>query len=125
MEDIFSNHLAMDDLDTAYAKAINNYIADYSEKSGDKITHVALAWDEQVTWSYDGIDYVSYDLNTRNILRSWTNVPLINYANHTDYQKADMDPDVWEDFFAGKDWDHFLPEEQIVFRNHTAYIAIY
>ena len=125
MEDIFSNHLAMDDLDTAYAKAINNYIADYSEKNGDKITHVALAWDEQVTWSYDGIDYVSYDLNTRNILRSWTNVPLINYANHTDYQKADMDPDVWEDFFAGKDWDHFLPEEQIVFRNHTAYIAIY
>ncbi len=125
MEDIFSNHLAMDDLDTAYAKAINNYIADYSEKNGDKITHVALAWDEQVTWSYDGIDYVSYDLNTRNILRSWTNVPLINYTNHTDYQKADMDPDVWEDFFAGKDWDHFLPEEQIVFRNHTAYIAIY
>ncbi len=125
MEDIFSNHLAMDDLDTAYAEAINNYIADYSEKSGDKITHVALAWDEHATWSYDGIDYVSYDLNTRNILRSWSNVPLINYANHTDYQKADMDPDVWEEFFAGKDWDHFLPEEQIVFRNHTAYIAIY
>ena len=125
MEDIFSNHLAMDDLDTAYAEAINNYIADYSEKNGDKITHVALAWDEQVTWSYDGIDYVSYDLNTRNILRSWTNVPLINYANHTDYQKADMDPDVWEEFFAGKNWDSFLPEEQIVFRNHTAYIVIY
>ena len=125
MEDIFSNHLAMEKQDTAYAKAINNYIADYSEKNGDKITHVALAWDEQVTWSYDGIDYVSYDLNTRNILRSWSNVPLINYANHTDYQKADMDPDVWEEFFAGKNWDFFLPEEQIVFRNHTAYIVIY
>ena len=125
MEDIFSNHLAMDDLDTAYAEAINNYIADYSEKNGDKITHVALAWDEHVTWSYDGIDYVSYDLNTRNILRSWSNVPLINYANHTDYQKAEMDPGVWSDFFAGKNWDHFLPEEQNVFRNHTAYIAIY
>lgn len=125
MKDIFSNHLAMEEQDTAYAKAINNYIADYSEKNGDKITYVALAWDEQVTWSYDGIDYVSYDLNTRNILRSWTNVPLINYANHTDYQKADMDPDVWEEFFAGKNWDSFLPEEQIVFRNHTAYIAIY
>ena len=39
--------------------------------------------------------------------------------------KADMDPDVWEEFFAGKNWDSFLPEEQIVFRNHTAYIAIY
>lgn len=125
MKDISSNHLAMEEQDTAYAKAINNYIADYSEKNGDKITHVALAWDEQVTWSYDGIDYVSYDLNTRNILQSWTNVPLINYANHTDYQKADMDPDVWEEFFAGKNWDFFLPEEQIVFRNHTAYIAIY
>ena len=47
------------------------------------------------------------------------------FCVYTDYQKADMDPDVWEDFFAGKNWDFFLPEEQIVFRNHTAYIAIY
>lgn len=125
MEDIFSNHLAMEEQDTAYAKAIGDCIADYSGKTGDAITHVALAWDEYPTWSYDGIEYVSYDLNTRNILRSWSNVPLINYANHTDYQKAGMDPDVWEDFFAGKNWDFFLPEEQIVFRNHTAYIAIY
>lgn len=125
MEDIFSNHLAMEKQDTAYAKAIGDCIADYSGKTGDAITHVALAWDEYPTWSYDGIEYVSYDLNTRNILRSWSNVPLINYANHTDYQKADMDPDVWEEFFAGKNWDSFLPEEQIVFRNHTAYIAIY
>ena len=36
-----------------------------------------------------------------------------------------MDPDVWEEFFAGKNWDSCFPEEQIVFRNHTAYIAIY
>lgn len=125
MMDIFSNHLAMDELDAAYAKTIGAYIADHSEKTGDAITHVALVWDEDPTWSYDGIDYVSYDLNTRNILRSWSNVPLINYANHTNYQKADMDPDVWEEFFAGKNWNFFLPEEQIVFRNHTAYIAIY
>lgn len=125
MKDIFSNHLAMEELDTAYAKAIGNYIADHSGKTGDAISHIALAWDEEPTWSYDGIDYVSYDLNTRNVLRSWSNVPLINYANHTKYQKAEMDPDVWEEFFAGKNWDVFLPEEQIVFRNHTAYIAIY
>ena len=47
------------------------------------------------------------------------------FCVYTDYQKADKDPDVWEEFFAGKNWDSFLPEEQIVFRNHTAYIAIY
>ena len=47
------------------------------------------------------------------------------FCVYTDYQKADKDPDVWEEFFAGKNWDLFLTEEQIVFRNHTAYIAIY
>ena len=53
------------------------------------------------------------------------NAPRAFFCVYTDYQKADMDPDVWEEFFAGKNWDYFLPEEQIVFRNHTAYIAIY
>ena len=125
MQDIFSNHLAMEALDAAYARAIGDYIAEQSEERGEEITHIALAWDEHPTWSYDGVDYVSYDLNTRNILRSWSNVPLINYANHTNYQKADMASDVWDEFFAGKDWNRFRPEEQIVFQNHTAYIAIY
>ena len=70
MENIFSNHLAMDDFDISYAKAINTYILNYSIEHDVNINYLAIGRDSNPTWSYDGIKFVSYDINVKNILRS-------------------------------------------------------
>ena len=125
MESIFSNHLAMDDLDRTYAKAIQTSIEKHTRQTGIDIDYLAIERDAYPTWSYDGIDYVTYDMNVRNILRSWSNIGLINTANGTDYQPAEMDAEIWAQYFDGKNWDRFSPDEQIVFNGNTAYIVIY
>lgn len=125
MESIFSNHLAMDDLDRAYAKAIHASIEKHATQTGIDIDHLAIERDAYPTWSYDGIDYVTYDMNVRNILRSWSNIGLINTANGTDYQPAEMDEGIWAQYFDGKNWNYFSPDEQIVYSGNTAYIVIY
>ena len=125
MESIFSNHLAKDDLDRAYAKAIHASIENYTNRTGIDIDYLAIERDAYPTWSYDGIDYVTYDMNVRNILVSWSNIGLMNTANGTDYQPAEMDAKIWVQYFDGKNWDRFSPDEQIVFNGNTAYIVIY
>lgn len=125
MENVFSDHLAMDDFDISYAKAIHTYISEYSEKHDLNVRYLAIGRDSNPTWSYDGIRFVSYDINVKNILRSWSNIGLINTANGTDYQACDIDPLIWNKYFEGKDWNHFCPEEQIRVLNDTAYVAIY
>lgn len=125
MENVFSDHLAMDDFDISYAKAIHTYISEYSEKHDLNVRYLAIGRDSNPTWSYDGIRFVSYDINVKNILRSWSNIGLINTANGTDYQACDINPLIWNKYFEGKDWNHFCPEEQIRVLNDTAYVAIY
>lgn len=125
MENIFANRLAVDDMDTSYAKAINSYIQRYAAETGVEIHSIATQLDENPTWSYDGIKYVSYDINVKNMVRSWAYIPLINTATDSTYQACDMNVEIWNEYFAGKDWDQFLPEEQIVFQDDVAYIAIY
>lgn len=125
MTDIFSNRLAVDDFDTAYAKAIQSYIQRYSDETGIIIHSIAMRLDSNPSWSYDGIKYVSYDINVKNMVRSWAYIPLINRINNTNYQFVDMNEEVWNTFFAGKDWNEFLPDEQIIFQNDIAYLAVY
>ena len=62
---IFSNHLAMDDFDIAYAKEVQSYIQKYTERTGNEIRYLAIGRDSDPTWSYNGIKYVSYDMNGR------------------------------------------------------------
>lgn len=125
MNDIFSNHLSMDNFDVAYAKEINHYIEKYTEETGLEVNFLSIARDENPTWSYEGIKYVTYDINVKNILRSWSNIGLINTANNTNYSAKEMDDKIWQEYFEGKDWNQFEPEEQIVFDGDTAYIVIY
>lgn len=125
MEGIFSNHLAMDDFDIAYAKDVQSYIQKYTERTGNEIRYLAIGRDSDPTWSYNGIKYVSYDMNVKNILRSWSNIGLINTANKTNYQACEIDEIFWEKQFGDKNWDGFVPEEQIAFQDDIAYIAIY
>lgn len=125
MENIFSSHLTMDALDVSYAKAIHSYIESYTQETRIAVDNLAIGRDASPMWSYTGVEYVTYDINVKNVLRSWSNIGLINTANGTDYQSADMDDEVWRLYFDGKNWDSFYPEEQIVFDGNTAYIVVY
>lgn len=125
MENIFSSHLTMDALDVSYAKAIHSYIENYTQESGVDVDYLAIGRDTSPMWSYAGVEYVTYDINVKNILRSWSNIGLINTANGTNYQSADMNDEIWRLYFDGKNWDSFYPEEQIVFDGNTAYIVVY
>ena len=88
MANIFSNHLAMDDFDISYAKAIHAYISEHSQNNDLNIKYLAIGRDSNPTWSYDGIKFVSYDINVKNILRSWSNIGLINTANGTSIKRV-------------------------------------
>ena len=125
MQDIFSNHLASDADDTAYAQDIQACITEYTEETGEEICALAFAKDSAVSYFYDGVDYVTHELNIKNITVTWSDVQLINAANGTSYERAEMDEAIWAEYFEGRNWDSFDPEEQIVFQNHTAYIVLY
>ena len=119
------NHLKMDKLDVQYAQNIQKFIEEYEKEKNIKIENLALCLDEQPTWSYPGVNYVSYDINVKNILRDWAFVPLMNARNNKNYKKTDMSEEIYNKYFKTRNWDNFEPDDQIIFSGNTAYVCIY
>lgn len=125
IHDIIKNDYAVDRMDIEYAKLINNEIKTYEQNHKVRITKIATTLDENPSWTYRGIDYQIMDFNVRNLVRPWADVYLINKVNGENYQKIEMNKEVYDIYFSSKNWDFFKPSEQIIFIGETAYIAMF
>ncbi|GAB2027632.1 hypothetical protein OfM2_15360 [Lactovum odontotermitis] len=123
--DIAVNSFKTNNLDKLYALDVQRGIENYERKSGNEIKNIAVAHDEAVRYSYDGIKYVYKDTNIKSMVVSWGDVATINYYTNENFTKIDMDDKVFEEQFKGKNWDRFVENEQMFFEGDTLYLCIY
>lgn len=121
------NHLKSNSLDEEYSIIIQNEIEKYETINNIKIKNIAAVNDISPKYNYEGIEYAppSSDTNIRAFVVPWAQVNIINYYNNTDYKQVEMNEEIYGKFFADKDWDSFIPEEQMVFDGDTLNIAYY
>ncbi len=112
-------------IDHEYAMIIGERIRSYEEEKGIEVTQIALVPDSNPTWSYQRIEYVYRDFNIRSYMVDWAKFDMINYVTGRNLQRIDMPEDIFEKYFEGKDWNYFMPEEQIVFIGDTVFIVTY
>ena len=46
-------------------------------------------------------------------------------GDYSRFELAEMDPDVYDLYFAGKDWDEFNADEQIIIEGDTCYVCVF
>ena len=125
IQSIASNHIASNKIDQQFSVIINNEIEKYEKENNIKINNIAAQNDIEPTYHYKNIKYCIYDTNVRAFVTPWANVNMINYYSNNNYNKVEMDSEIYNQYFKSKNWDEFIPEEQMVFKGDTLYLIIY
>lgn len=120
---IASDHLSTNKLDQEVAKLILENIEEKEEKLGITITKIAFINDTNPIWYYNNIIHYR-DLNIRALNVDWSVIPLLQFVSKRKFERVDMDSEIYNKYFKGRDWDAFS-NEQIVIENNVAYIVMF
>jgi len=112
-------------LDEFMSNQVMEYLDQYEEETGIQISSVAFYYDEHVDQTYEEVDYSWYDTNIRLQTVDWIRSAVISYYADRRFSETGADPDVYEMYFAGKNWDAFMPEQQIVILDDVLHWCIY
>ena len=122
---IIENRYLSNRLDELYARLVLQQIRLYEEKTGTQVTQVAISNDAYAPNSYEEVKYSHDQVNERVL--SVSPYLLLEYMNGPEFQMrhVEMDPEVFDTHFAGKDWDTFDASEQLVFVDDTLYWCVF
>ena len=122
-------------LDVQIVEQVVAQIENYEKETGMSVQKIAAASNPNSKYSYPqvgflGMDYSNADAGYSNFTHkamkdSWADAELFIYLTKRPYSIVNMDPEVWEEHFAGKSWETFNPQEQLYFEGDTVYWCIY
>lgn len=126
IQDVGKNHYINNAIDNEYAVLIQGEINKYEEETGNEIKCIAAVKDENPQWNYRGVRYTIFDTNIKIFNVSWGfSYAISYYSNGRYYSATDMNEEIYNENFKGKDWDKYKPEEQLVFDKDTLYMVVY
>ncbi|MCR5675469.1 MAG: glucosyltransferase domain-containing protein [Lachnospiraceae bacterium] len=122
---IITNRYISNDLDLYYAGLVLEEIEKHEAETGVAVTKIAFENDAYAPNNYEQVHYKYEQINERVLTAS--PFVLLEYVNGPGIalKHVPMDPQIYEEHFAGKNWDDFDPSEQMVFVDDTVYWIIF
>lgn len=120
---IVTNHFISNTLDKTYATIAYEKIINYEADSGNKVTTLVVGKDANCPFSYDNVQYKTYQINERAL--GQVTHTLMEYVSGRRFEKEEMTEEIYHKYFTKDNWDYFQPEEQLVFDGDTAYWVIF
>lgn len=111
--------------DKYQAMIILERIRRYEEKSGNTITGICFIEDNAVTYANPEAPDHYMDINTRAGATVWQRLKILEFYSGRSFRNVDLTQELQVHYFEGKEWDSFLPEEQLVFCKDTLFIGVY
>ena len=71
--------------------------------------------------AYDNLD--KYEASARAFDEQWSDVPLINYTNGTDYIRGEQSPQ-YAEYFSSRDWKTYS-DDLLIFDGTTLHLCVY
>ncbi len=115
-------------VDKSEAISIHNEIVKYEEETGIKVDTIASRLSPGVNWENNSLllRYNNITYNQRMVVDSWAQGGYINYINNTSYQCRGMTDDEFSQYFEDyRDWNSYIPSNQLHFEGNTLYWIIY
>lgn len=123
VQNIVVNRYASNAIDETYAGLMFQKILDYEEQTGIEVTKLATCNDQNVANYYQEVGATVDAINERILGKA--NWSIVCDVSGRLFERVDMDVDVYNSYFAGKNWDYFDLDQQLVIRDDTAYWCIY
>lgn len=126
IQDIAKDQIFTNRLDKAYVLQIDSAIKEHEAESGEQITSLAFCQDMTPTCGYfTCVEHILYDSNVSSRVVSWSSGPMFRFYTSDRYTIVSTPQDIYDTYFAGKDWTQLDVDEQIVFLDGTAYVCGY
>lgn len=122
---IFVETIATNKMDQEIAYFIQKEIESYEDSHDTTVDTIRMYFDEEPTSEYEFVRYEGYDINRRMYSTLWSLVPGINFYNNTSYTQEKGTPEDYTKWFNDKEWDYFMPEEQLRFEDNVLHLAVY
>ncbi len=120
---IIANRTLSNNLDKVYANMVYEKILEYEETGNIRVTKLAVVNDVDCPFSYDEVHYKTDQINER-ALGTVTNT-LMNVVSGRNFEKVNMDEEIYNTYFSGKNWNYFDASEQLIIEGDTAYWVIF
>ena len=115
-------------LDKEYVYSVQYEIEKYEAETGNTVEKIAVDTDEApLYFQYRDLQlsYASLVYCGRTMYDFWADVEFLNLITHTSYKEIDMPQAKYDEYFAGKDWETYDPQQQLVFEGNTLYWCVY
>ena len=115
-------------MDKNEAMCVQKEIEKYEQETNNKIEMIVSRVDLNPKYTYENVQLLSYNYATYNhrVMRdAWAQGGYLNYVNHTNYQYREMSNEEYSEYFDNKQWDYYMPSEQLVFVDNILYWAVY
>ena len=123
---IMSNHYISNTLDELYSQQVLNRIYRYEAETGETVRTIAITFDTYAEFSYPQVRYHRDQINERVISMSpYCLIEILSGDEKNFETTREIDPEIQAQYFEGKNWDEFVPDEQIVFKGDTCYWCIF
>lgn len=118
-----TNHFVSNTLDKVYVRMTYEKIEKYERDTGNEVENLCVINDTDAPPYYDEVNYTSDQINERSI--GILSVSIMEVVTGRQFNKVEMDEEVYKKYFEGKNWDYFDPEEQIVIIGDTVYWCVF
>ncbi|MGN1296852.1 MAG: glucosyltransferase domain-containing protein [Clostridia bacterium] len=118
-----TEHIASNRVEENMGKTIKYALEEYEQKTGNKVTKFAYAYDRNPQQYAVGIKPIG-SLTERKLACSWSISQAINFYCERKFEKVRMPTQIYAEKMIDKDYKEFS-EEQLVFEGDTLYMLVY
>lgn len=123
---IIENRCLGEYLDRSYANQVLDAIEAYEEETGVEIHTLSFRNDERSLPAFPEVYYYKGAINTRLFGQTaYSLVETIAGERGRSFELVDMEPEIYEEYFAGYDWQELDLEEQVVIIGDTFYMCVF
>lgn len=120
---IVSDHILSNQLDRLYVTLAMEKIEQYESNTGIKVEKLSVCHDAYAPRYYEEINYQVHQINERSL--GEVTHTLVQVVADRKFEKIEISDSLKEELFGNKDWEFFIPEEQIVILEDTAYWCVF
>lgn len=117
---VVTDHFTSNALDVETADMVCDKINEYENKTGITVTKISAAVDAHSSTTYSCLH--TGEMSQRALYYSMS---LIRLRSGKNLERIDMDNDIYNKYFKGKDWNYPDMSEQLVIKGDTAYFVLY
>ncbi|MDY3108800.1 MAG: hypothetical protein SOW50_01635 [Lachnospiraceae bacterium] len=123
VQNIVINKYASKAIDETFVRLMYQRVQEYETETGITVTKFASVNDVSIREAYEEVGATAYSVNERVLGKAtWS---IVQAVTEREFERVPMDQEVYEKYFAGKNWDYLNLDEQLVILDDTAYWCIY